>query len=160
MSGDGEITGPVEEPGEGNGGENGHDGQDAGDEAQRTGLPAKKERRPPIWREETTRLLWAPFAEDEVRHKYESLSNVTLQIDQHEEEKKNLTGSLTARIKALKTEQKALARELHAGGEKRNVDCEVIRDLGRGLYVIMRKDTGEVIESRPLTAEERQGRMF
>jgi len=112
-----------------------------------------------IWRTEVEKLLPCIFTEAEMKERSASLTRTTLEISRHEEEKKNLTASLTARIKGLKTEQSSLAKELDKGGELRTVKCEAIRDLERNLFLCVRTDTGEIIESRELKDDEKQGRL-
>lgn len=123
-------------------------------------LPEKVKRKQPLWRDEVEKLLPCIFTPQEMSDRAASLTRTTLEIARHEEEKKNLTASLTARIKGLKTEQSSLAKELDKGGELRNVKCETTIDIAHNLFVCIRNDTGEVIESRELTEKERQGRML
>lgn len=43
--------------------------------------------------------------------------------------------------------------------EVRAVDCEVIADFGRGVVETIRIDTGAVVASRPINADDRQRRL-
>jgi hypothetical protein len=123
-------------------------------------LPAVRKCKQPIWRGEISKLLPCVFTEDEMRERAQRLTQCTLEIARKEQEKKDLTASITSVIKSQKTIQSDLARELDKGGEQRMVTCETIMDLGRNLFVCVRKDTGEIIESRELTEKERQGRLL
>ena len=123
-------------------------------------LPEVQKRKQPIWRDEISKLLPCIFTEEEMRERAQRLTQCTLEIARKEQEKKDLTASITSVIKSQKTIQSDLARELDKGGEQRMVECQTIMDLGRNLFVCVRKDTGEVIESRELTEKERQGRLL
>lgn len=49
-----------------------------------------------------------------------------------------------------------LSQALHKGEIVRQVECAKELDFGKGITTIYRRDTGEVIEQRPMTADERQ----
>jgi hypothetical protein len=48
---------------------------------------------------------------------------------------------------------------ISTGYEEREVDCEVRRDFKHGKVTTIRTDTGEVVDERTMTAEERQEMM-
>ena len=53
-----------------------------------------------------------------------------------------------------------LTREVNSGEEERAVACVEAADHERGEWVTTRTDTGEVLDTRPFSAEERQGALF
>jgi hypothetical protein len=50
----------------------------------------------------------------------------------------------------------ALSNAIRSGQELRPVDCEEVPDYGRGMWDLMRLDTGEFVESRGMSDAERQ----
>lgn len=74
-----------------------------------------------------------------------------------EDEKKTLAAELhKAAVKPLESRVTELGKCLRNGWEERFVECEVSLDFRTGSVSVIRLDTGEVIESRGMTAEERQ----
>lgn len=53
-----------------------------------------------------------------------------------------------------------LAGVIQNGSEDRDVDCEIRKDFEHGVVTVVRLDTGEVVETRPMDAQERQEEMF
>lgn len=71
-----------------------------------------------------------------------------------EAEKKKRTRDLTARLKDLRAAQDRLSEEIVNEQEDRLVDCDETADLEARLWQTSRRDTGEIIETRPMTADE------
>jgi hypothetical protein len=56
----------------------------------------------------------------------------------------------------LRTERDQCMRSYHSGRELREVVCTWLADYASGTIACVRDDTGEVVETRPLTDAERQ----
>ena len=72
---------------------------------------------------------------------------------------KEVNTSIKAQIAKLEAEITEKALQINNGYEYRNVECRMDKDFRLGTVTITRLDTGEVIRERPMTGEERQGRL-
>jgi chromosome segregation ATPase len=75
--------------------------------------------------------------------------------------------SVKARLKSEKAHLEELEQQLNdlnetlvSGVEKREVECVEVRNETDRTIETKRVDTDEVVESRPMTASERQGQLF
>lgn len=64
------------------------------------------------------------------------------------------------RLKAVRGELRGLYRAVATGTEDRDVPVDEWPHWGKGEMQTVRRDTGEVIERRELTAEDRQQQLF
>lgn len=76
------------------------------------------------------------------------------------EEAKGVAAGFKERIAANSADVTRLMRCIETSTEWRDVELQYINDFGVGRYVTIRTDTGEEYDSRPLTAKEKQGRLF
>ncbi len=60
------------------------------------------------------------------------------------------------RIRGIEARAADLATKAHAGEEARSVECNEVFDYRLGEVRVERVDTGEKLETRPMTTEERQ----
>jgi len=76
------------------------------------------------------------------------------------EEKKAVSAGFNQQIKEIDEiiEQKSLA--VHNGSEIRDVMCHYAIDRDSGKAELIREDTGEIVETRALTAQELQEDLF
>lgn len=81
-------------------------------------------------------------------------------LSQAREELATVRDQFKSKITALEGEISSAARLLHAGYEFGNVECQVVRDYADKTVRIMRLDTWEVAESRPMTVDEMQRHLF
>jgi len=102
--------------------------------------------------EREQRELECILTEAEVIARGDDMSAAEIEIDEHKKTRRGITGS----INELAEKRNKLARVIEAGKEKRLVECEWTPDFGAGQTVCARLDTGEVIETRPLTNADRQ----
>lgn len=96
------------------------------------------------------------LSNDEKVDKAERLSRA---MQKQEAAKKHLaetTKDIKNEIARLEGEVDELAEVLRSGGEYREVECRRERDDQRGEMVLKRLDNGEIVESTPMTADERQ----
>jgi hypothetical protein len=68
--------------------------------------------------------------------------------------------SAKSRLEALTDDNREIARTRRDGYEYRDVDCEERRDDASLEMHTVRLDTGEILESRALRSDERQGVLF
>lgn len=79
---------------------------------------------------------------------------------QLEEERLVVLADFKKRREGLDKEIADIGRTLQTGTELREVDCETVIDETAVRAETVRKDTGEIIDFRPLTPDERQREMF
>lgn len=77
-----------------------------------------------------------------------------------DEERLEAMADFKARREALDKAIADLGRTLQTGTELREVECETVFDETNTRAETVRTDTGEIIDFRPLTPEERQREMF
>ena len=105
-------------------------------------------------------LLRCDFSEDELKQFSKDLARSTAQLAQAEEEKKSAMAQFAERLTGAKALASSLARRINEGYEMRMVDCEVRLDSPtNGTATVVRKDTGEIVKERPMTAGELQGEL-
>lgn len=73
-----------------------------------------------------------------------------------ERAKKNAGKDFDNKIAATKEKIETLARAHREGIEQRLTPCTITLDYDRGVYLVCREDTGETVQERTLTADERQ----
>lgn len=94
---------------------------------------------------------------DEKAVKSDELVKRLEEKDGLEERKKSAADDFKRLITAKDCEVRKLAREISTGIEYREVECEEILSFGRNQVDLIRKDTGEIVTSRTMRPEERQG---
>ncbi len=68
----------------------------------------------------------------------------------------NERAQLNGKINDVKNSINKLSRIIEAGKENREIECEWIFDYERTMKTLVRRDTGEIIESDKLTQDEMQ----
>lgn len=110
-----------------------------------------------------TRNLKCELTEGELLAYGKEMAEEEKKVEEAEEEKATVTKALGERIKYHSQMARNKAKLINNGYEYREVACDQTFDYPRGLVTITRKDTGDVIEERAMTADERQvgfGEMF
>lgn len=107
----------------------------------------------------STRELRCDLTPAEQQQRAEELAAKLGELDRAEEEKKASAQAHSKRITELRARVKELGRAVAARAEWRHIECEELVDRSRGEVRVTRKDTGEVIETRPWTSEDRQLRL-
>ena len=106
---------------------------------------------------EYTELLRCDFTPEEWAENARQLATATRLRCELEQEKKEIDSQYRAKIEEQIGRASKLAALLGAGYETRNVPCEVIVDKPEpGQATIVRKDTGEIVRTRPMTEMEHQ----
>lgn len=104
-----------------------------------------------------TELLRCDFAPDEWAESARQLATATRLRAELEQEKKEIDSQYKAKIEEQIGRASKLAALLGAGYEMRNVPCEINVDKPEpGQATIVRRDTGEIVRTRPMTDMERQ----
>lgn len=112
---------------------------------------------PPTFRESTvTKHLKCLLSDHEIRTMGQDLARSNAQKDEAEERKKAVDAQLKSEIESHATRSLSLARTINNGYQYKDVDCAMRFDYLTNTVTTVRTDTGEVIESRAMTTEERQ----
>lgn len=123
-------------------------------------MPRKKKTeqdvQPDIKTDIVKRRLFHEFTEDDVHILNEKIAELTEKKEKFSEEAKTVAAIVKGTDGEIK---KALAAKAE-GGEEREMECPVIINYTEGTYTVTHPETGVVIESRPLKAEERQQGLF
>ncbi len=96
---------------------------------------------------------------EEKARKSEQLVKALEDKDGLESAKKAASDDFKQRLTLKDGEVKKLTREVSTGVEYRDVACEEVMAFGRNQVDLIRQDTGEIVSSRSMRPEERQGAM-
>jgi len=107
-----------------------------------------------------TRTLKVLLTDQEVLDFADQLARAVDETNRLEEEKKSLSDSFKAKITESEAKIQKLTNYVRNRYDYRPVDCEQTMDNNEGTASTVRLDTGETIEERQLTYEERQGKLF
>lgn len=102
------------------------------------------------------RRLFHEFTESDINIVNAKVTELTKKKEEFAEEAK-LQASIA---KGAECEIKKALQSLDEGGEEREMDCLVVIDFSAGTYTVKHPETGEVIEERGLTPDERQQSLF
>lgn len=106
-----------------------------------------------------TRDLFCALTEAEVAARAAELARITTELSQMEDKKKAAMSSYKDKIDRAIVDARSLARKVSERREMRTVECRLNFDYRLGRAYLVRTDTSEVLEERPLTAEERQPKL-
>jgi len=109
--------------------------------------------------EQTTEYLKCILTEAEIKEAGAALARRYSEITNLEEQKKSVTSDFKAKIDAATAEASLLARQIQNGYEFRQIDCEIQRVWEDKTVQTIRLDTGEIVKTRPMTADELQDRL-
>ena len=84
------------------------------------------------------------------------MSENIMRCEAIEEQKRIVTADLTSALKNEKKAYRAKAKAYRDGHEYRPVDCEEVPNFETNIVAVKRMDTGEILETRAMRAEERQ----
>jgi hypothetical protein len=105
---------------------------------------------------EVTETLKCWYTSREKEKISDAMSRTFMEITAMEEELALLKKKYKNQIETKQVEHKELAQKHYAGFEMREVDCHLIRDYRENTVRLIRLDTWEVVDVRPMTAAERQ----
>ena len=100
------------------------------------------------------------FTEEERAELGERVARLVEERENLDAEKKLAAKKYGQEIAEIDGEIGSVARLIRKKYEIRSVECDVINDYKAKTVVVMRIDTGEPVESRPMTPDELQGRLF
>lgn len=106
--------------------------------------------------ESETRELMCELTAAELLQRGDAMADAELRIEQLKEKR----GELGELIKADRTLRRKLAGAIDSGKERRDVHCVWIEDYVHSCARLIRQDTGECVDTRALTAADRQRGMF
>jgi hypothetical protein len=107
-----------------------------------------------------TRNLPVILSEAELKVKASEFAREFRALDLMKEELKGITARKNNEIKHKALKVSVLSTVVDTGIEHREVECVQRQDREKLIIEIIRCDTGEVIQTRPMTANERQLIMF
>ena len=84
------------------------------------------------------------------------LANAVENLKALEDEKKDVMADINARKKRLVKDLNTLSRHVKDGEATRSVMCELELNYNTLTATLTRKNTGEVVDERPMTEEEKQ----
>ncbi len=99
------------------------------------------------------------FTEDEIKELGRSLAKVFSDHSEAEGRLKSVSTQIKAEITSLEGIMTMVSEKIRSGYEHRNIDCKKEFDYRLGSVTIIRLDTGEVVEERPMDAEETQKKL-
>jgi len=103
-----------------------------------------------------TRRLPVKLNREEVRLKGKRLAILEAEIESLEGEKKAVVDDFKSKIEGRKAEIQSLSRQVNEEQEYRQVEVVERKDWDELTVDTVRTDTGDIIESRPMTTSERQ----
>ena len=90
----------------------------------------------------------------------DQLATVIQSAESLELEKKSVLGDFKSRMDALKERIHNLTMQVKDGVEMKSIKCELRLDYTKLTASLIRMDSGEIVEERPMTEEEKQMEMF
>lgn len=105
---------------------------------------------------EFARELLVPLEDKELIKKGDQLVNAEMSLTALQDEKNAAVAGWNKGIKEVRTEIKTLVSELDSKKQLRTVKCFDNPDYKQNKIDTVRTDTGDVVETRAMTAEDRQ----
>lgn len=103
-----------------------------------------------------TKELECKLTSEEIRNLGVALANAIGELESLEQEKADFMADLKSRQKDARAKMKLLAEKIRSGLEVRLVECRIEKDFLANAVRAYRLDTGDLVEERPMTPEERQ----
>lgn len=106
--------------------------------------------------ETVVKVLPVELTDKEVQERGEKLAELEQDAQECREEAAANAARYRERKKALAEQIAKVSKCINDGKEDRQVTCDLVPDYRRNLMEIVRQDTNEAVDSRALTADERQ----
>ena len=106
--------------------------------------------------ETTTRSLSCKLTDDELRAIGRNMAHEVELAQAAENNKKSVQAQFKATIEAHMANISLASKKINTGVEYREIECDIVFDYDLGIRYLQRRDTGETVESRLLTKEEKQ----
>jgi len=107
-----------------------------------------------------TRHLKVPLSQKEIIEMADNLAQSLEDIDSLETELESIKSQFKSKLKELEGKSDGYRTKVRNKYEIRKVDCVEVLNNTAGTALEVRMDTGEIINERILTADERQGRLW
>jgi len=107
-----------------------------------------------------TQRLKCLLTDAELLEKGEELARTLDEVVSLEDEKKAITEQFKSKITELESRSSVLRSPVRNKYDFRPVDCIQTMDNNEGTSKTVRLDTGDIVEERKLTYDERQGNLF
>lgn len=104
-----------------------------------------------------TRALRCPLTREELEIKHTAFVQASAALQKKKQDWKDKSSLHRAEVKEAEERMRELARDCQDKSETRTVQCQELHDKTKGEVRVIRLDTEEVIDSRPMTEEERAG---
>jgi hypothetical protein len=106
------------------------------------------------------RKLPVKLTEDEVTQLGRAMADLLAKRGGVEDEKKTAKSEFKNRLDQIDEKLEQVGASVRTGHEEREIDCDWVKDFARKTADLVRSDTGEVVETRPLSAAEMQESLF
>ena len=106
--------------------------------------------------ETETRTLFHKFNEDDINAVNEKIAELSEKKNEFDEKRKFVTDI----VKGCAAEIALAIKSKNDGGEDRQMDCSVEINYTIGKRIVKHPETGEILEERFLTADEKQDNLF
>lgn len=105
------------------------------------------------------KVVFTKFSVEDKASKMDQTAALQVRLDEFEVEKKKAVDKFNEEIKSIEVQMKAIAAQVTKGGEEREVEVRRLIDEKKGVAVLFRPDTMEVMERRRLNVKELQTEM-
>lgn len=106
------------------------------------------------------RNLKCDLSREDVHSRAEQVAILVGELDDLETDRKDANDVAKKEIQTVQTTIGTLSRQVRERAEYRDVECWWHRDEPEKVMALVRKDTGEIVWSRPLTERELQVQLF
>lgn len=108
----------------------------------------------------TEKLLRYRFSDSEIVEMARKQAELGEMVASLDEQKRSVAAKFKAEIEKHECDRSDLGRKITNGYESRDIECDVfVNDPAVGLATVIRTDTGEQVEVRPMTEHEKQMEM-
>lgn len=118
---------------------------------QEVGMPA-----PIVVMDKAKQHLKYVFTDTDLIELARGMSRALSEQHQAEDELKAVSTQIKSKIALHQAEANAASTKISTGHEFRNVECEITKNYTAGLVTTRRLDSGEIVDTRLMTPEERQ----
>lgn len=103
-----------------------------------------------------TRELPVLLSDNRKKKLGDELAHLTVTIDLKQDDFRATSKAKAKEIRDLKKDQSRIGKALDTGKELVEVQCEERQVFAQNKVEVVRKDTGEIVETRAMTGDERQ----
>lgn len=112
-----------------------------------------------VTRKRTRRNLAVPLTTEELLTAGRDMARASNRLGEIEEQRRAAAGHYKAEQQRAQSDHNAARNLFTSGLTFRDVECELVYDWSGGTVTVIRLDTGEVEETRPIQPGERQGNL-